>query len=263
MLWEAAIHQVRPHVVRIQTPNAQGTGFLALYNYDSSWCGIATAAHVVEYADTWQLPIKIDTENDSRFLNSNERVVFLDHQTDSAVVLFLKGNLRLPETPITLIPMDDTVSIGSEAGWLGYPNTYSDMMCFFAGTVSGRNVAQRFYLIDGVAIHGVSGGPVFRWSSQGEVQIIGVMVAYHANLATGAPLPGMSRAQDVSHFHGVINHIKSIDDANVRKKEFEEQSRGQAGTAIATMGGQPAASPRPDDNPFTRDSAAVDIPAAD
>jgi len=49
------------------------------------------------------------------------------------------------------------------------------------------------------------------------------MVAYHANLATGAPLPGLSRAQDVSHFHGVIEHVESIDEANARKKEFEDQ----------------------------------------
>jgi trypsin-like peptidase len=233
MFWEPAIHQVRPHVVRIETPSSQGTGFLSLYNFNSSWCGIATAAHVVAYADAWQLPIKIiDHANNIRFLSANERVVFLDHQTDSAVVLFFKGDLQLPEAPIALIPMGDPVSIGSESGWLGYPNTYADTLCFFAGTVSARNVTQRFYLIDGVAIHGVSGGPVFRWSLNGEVQIIGVMVAYHANLATGAPLPGLSRAQDVSHFHGVIQQIKSMDEANARKREFEEQqARGQAGTA--------------------------------
>lgn len=245
MFWEPAIHQVRPHVVSIQTPNAQGTGFLSLYNYDSSWCGIATAAHVVAYADAWQLPIKITNDSTTRFLNANERVVFLDHLTDSAVVLFIKGDLQLPEKPIALIPMADAVSIGSQVGWLGFPNTYADTLCFFQGTVSARNVTQRFYLIDGVAIHGVSGGPVFHWSNSGEVQIIGVMVAYHANLATGAPLPGLSRAQDVSHFHGVIERIKSIDEANIRKKEFEEQqSRGQAGTApsVAT-GGTPAPSP--------------------
>ncbi|MET3225078.1 hypothetical protein ABIE85_002111 [Bradyrhizobium diazoefficiens] len=237
MLWEPAIHQVRPHVVRIQTPNAQGTGFLTLYNHDSSWCGIATAAHVVAYADMWQLPIKIENDDSTRFLNAGERVIFLDHATDSAVVLFVKGDLQLPQTPIALSPMGDPVSIGSEAGWLGYPNTYAETLCFFAGTVSARDVSQRFYLIDGVAIHGVSGGPVFHWSNSGEVQIVGVMVAYHANLATGSPLPGLSRAQDVSHFHGVIERIKSIDEATAKKKEFEEQSRAQAGTAITSVGG--------------------------
>jgi hypothetical protein len=125
----------------------------------------------------------------------------------------------------------DVVRIQTQAGSLGYPNTYADTLCFVEGTVSARNIAQRFYLIDVFAVHGVSGGPVFHWANSGKVQVIGVMVAYHANLAVGTPLPGLSRAQDVSHFHGVIEHVKSIDEANARKKEFEEQSRAQAGTA--------------------------------
>jgi hypothetical protein len=112
----------------------------------------------------------------------------------------------------------------------------ADTLCFFTGTVSARTVAQKSYLIDGVAIHGVSGGPVFHRSiDSGAVEIIGSMVAYHPNFSAGAPLPGLSRAQDVSHFHGVIEQVKSIDEANVRKKQFEEQqARGQAGTAITT-----------------------------
>ena len=240
MSWESMIDGMRPHVVRIQTPNSQGTGFLSLYNHDSSWCGIATAAHVVAYSDTWQLPIKIENESSSRFLNNNERVIFLDLATDSAVVLFFKGDLQLPQTPIALIPMGDPVSIGSQVGWLGYPNTNADTLCFFAGNVSARNVAQRSYLIDGVAIHGVSGGPVFHLSQSTALEVIGVMVAYHANLATGAPLPGLSRAQDVSHFHDVIQQIKSIDEANAQKRKFEEQARAQAGTAVGVIASDPS-----------------------
>ena len=51
MNWERAINTIRPHVVRINTPTGYGTGFLSFYNHDRSWCGIATAAHVVNHAD--------------------------------------------------------------------------------------------------------------------------------------------------------------------------------------------------------------------
>jgi hypothetical protein len=203
MNWEPTTDELRPHVVRIQTQNTSGTGFLTLYHEDSSWCGIATAAHVVGHADAWQQPIKIETTNSGRFLNGNERVVIIDHATDSAVVLFFKGDLQLPQVPITLMPMGHALGIGTDVGWLGYPNISADTLCFFTGTVSARNVAQKHYLIDGVVIHRVSGGPVFHRADSGSVEIIGCMVAYHPNLAAGSPLPGLSRAQDLSHFHGV------------------------------------------------------------
>jgi hypothetical protein len=47
----------------------------------------------------------------------------------------------------------------------------------------------------------------------------------HANRVTGETLPGLLRAQDVSHFHGVANHVRSIDEANAKKREFEEAQR--------------------------------------
>jgi hypothetical protein len=241
MHWELAIDVIRPHVVRIETPNGHGTGFLAFYNSEGTWCGIATAAHVVGHADSWQQPIKIVTDTGTRFLSNTERVIFLDHATDSAIVLFLKGDLELPQIPIALIPVGQRVSIGAELGWVGYPTMAADTLCFFAGTVSARVVDKKFYLIDGVAINGVSGGPVFHFSASG-VQVIGCMVAYHPNLATGAALPGLSRAQDVSHFHGVSEHVRSLDEARARKIEFEEQqARPQAGTAPSIITG-----PQPD-----------------
>src|SRR5260221_5507847 len=99
MNWDAAIKIISPHVVRMEPPTGYGTGFLSFYNHDGSWCGIATAAHVVSHADEWQEPIKIRDEASSnpRFLKADERVIFMDYPTDSAVVLFLKGELQLPE----------------------------------------------------------------------------------------------------------------------------------------------------------------------
>lgn len=241
MNWDKAISVVEPHVVKIETPTGYGTGFLAFYNHDSAWCGIATAAHVVSYADEWQQPIKVSNTTSRLFLNVSDRFIFIDYSNDSAVVFFVKGNLELPESPIALMPMDlRPCGIGVDIGWLGFPNIEPNTLCFFAGTVSARQEARKAYLIDGVAINGVSGGPVFHCCSpeSDDVQIIGCVSAYHANRATGETLPGLLRAQDVSHFHAVASQIRSIDEADAKKKEFDEAHKGAA-LAEASASSQP------------------------
>ena len=59
MNWDQVVQKVTPYVVKIETPAGSGTGFLFAYNEDHSWCGVATALHVVSAADEWQQPIKI------------------------------------------------------------------------------------------------------------------------------------------------------------------------------------------------------------
>ena len=248
MNWEAAINVVRPHVVRIETPNGYGTGFLAFYNKDANWCGIATAAHVVGHADEWQQPIRVRNEFSAgpRFLNVGDRVIFPDYSTDSAIVLFFKGDLQLPQIPIGLMPPGQSDSIGIDVGWLGFPNIEPNTLCFFAGAISARQEARKAYLIDGVAINGVSGGPVFHCPNPETVQIIGCVSAYHANRATGEALPGLLRAQDVSHFRGIAEQIRNIDEAAEQKRAFEEAQKAkaeqepaaEAGVASATGGDQ-------------------------
>jgi hypothetical protein len=65
------------------------------------------------------------------------------------------------------------------------------------------------------------------------VQIIGCVSAYHASRATGEILPGLLRAQDVSHFHAAAERIRSIDEPNVKKHEFEEAQKNKSIDAIA------------------------------
>lgn len=251
MNWDKAIQTISPHVVKIETPNGYGSGFLAFYNQNREWCGIATAAHVVSHVDEWQEPIRIRNEATPRplFLRADQRVIYIDYPNDSAVVLFLKGELQLPESPIALTPMNEPCSIGSDIGWLGYPQIEAQTLCFFAGTVSARQEARRAYLIDGVAINGVSGGPVFHCPTPDRAVIIGCVSAYHANRVPGETLPGLLRAQDVSHFHGVAGFIRSIDEANIAKREFEEAQKQKAQETIL----EPATSEAP--------SAAPSLPS--
>jgi len=237
MNWDLVVQRVTPHIVKIGTPHGHGTGFLFLYNEDKSWCGIATAAHVISYADEWQQPIKIYHQDTTLFLAPADRVIFIEYATDSAVILFPKGNLSLPESPLSLFPAGDPLSIGVEVGWLGFPAIDPYTLCFFSGNVSARPKSRNAYLIDGVAINGVSGGPVLYATETEGIQIVGIVSAYQANRATGEALPGLSIAQDVSHFHNVANHVRSIDEANKKKREFEAAQKASE-TGLTTEGTQ-------------------------
>lgn len=227
MNWDKVVKKVTPHVVKIETPVSSGTGFLLLYNDTQAWCCIATADHVVSYADEWQQPIRlIQPDADNQILLAPlDRVIYRNWSTDSAVILFLKGDFQLPEIPITLFPVGQLLDIGSEVGWLGFPAIAPQTLCFFSGIVSARQGFRKAYLLDGVAINGVSGGPVLHLTGTDGVQIIGVVSAYNANRTAGEALPGLAIAQDVSHFHNVAAHVHSLDEANRKKAQFERQQQ--------------------------------------
>jgi hypothetical protein len=113
--------------------------------------------------------------------------------------------------------------IGVEVGWIGYPAVSRHTQCFFSGNVSAFQEFRHAYLIDGVAINGVSGGPVLYSTPTDGVQIVGSITAYIANRATGEALPCLSVAQDVSHLHNIAIHVRSIDDA--KKKQAAEAEK--------------------------------------
>ena len=231
MAWDEIVKEVTPFLVKIETPAGHGTGFVCVYNHDKSVCGIATARHVVSYADQWQQPIRINHHPSatSVLLKENDRYIDLDVDTDSAVILFnTKRFDKLPQNPLPLLPNNTTLPIGAEVGWLGYPGIAALTLCFFSGIVSAQ--IENGYLIDGVAINGVSGGPVVSYLPEKKVHIVGTVSAYAPNRATGDTLPGLSIAQDISHFHETINRIKTIDEAN-KQKQIEEAQRQAAASA--------------------------------
>jgi hypothetical protein len=223
MDWNDIVNKITPYIVKIETPAGHGTGFLCLYNEERGSCGIATACHVVEYAEQWQQPIRITQPSTQRlaFLQEADRIIFPDPVRDSAVIILPVGKLELPEELIPLRPIKDLLLIGDEVAWLGFPaiGRDSDTLCFFSGNVSARQESRHAYLIDGVAINGVSGGPVLYSSPADGLQIVGAITAYIANRATGEALPGLAVAQDVSHVHDTASTIKSLDEARRKRKE--------------------------------------------
>lgn len=230
MNWNAIVDKVTPYIVKIETPMGHGTGFLCLYNQDKTFFGIATARHVVGYADDWQQPIRLQhfPTSTTIFLKESDRTILSDEDSDSAVILAHPGDLQLPKDTIPLLPSSIALAIGTEVGWLGFPALASNTLCFFSGNISARQEWRHGYLIDGVAINGVSGGPVIYSTETEGVQIVGTISAYVSNRATGDTLPGLSIARDVSHFHDTISTIKSLDEAREQKQRQPKEPQTEA-----------------------------------
>lgn len=222
MNWNAIVDKVAPYVVKIETPSGHGTGFLCLHSQTRSFFGIATARHVVANAHEWQEPIRIRqlASGTTVFLKEPDRAILANPGTDSAVVLVSPGDLKLPDDAIPLLPVSSPLAIGTEVGWLGFPALAAETLCFFSGSISARQESDHAYLIDGVAINGVSGGPVIFSNDTDGVQIVGTISAYISNRAnSGTTLPGLAIARDVSHFHNMISMINNLDEAKQQEQE--------------------------------------------
>lgn len=241
MNWNAIVDKATPYVVKIETPEGHGSGFLCFYNDNRTFCGIATAHHVVAHAEKWELPIRVThfPTASNALVKHPDRVIFMDENTDSAVLLMPMGALKLPQEVIPLRPIENRLNIGVEVGWLGFPaiGRGADTLCFFSGNVSAWQDWRKAYLIDGVAINGTSGGPVLFSTNTDGLQVVGAVSAYIVNRATGEALPGLSVAQDVSHFHEITARIKSIDEANKQKAALEQAQKQATEGPLVTQAG--------------------------
>ncbi|MBA7647837.1 hypothetical protein ES703_55616 [subsurface metagenome] len=214
--WQTAVKIIKPHVVKIITPRGAGTGFLCAYSPDKKMCGIATAAHVVEQSDLWEEPIRLYhySTKKSYIYRVKERVIYLDKNQDSAVIM-IKNDALLPITPLNFIRVERHIKVGVEIGWVGFPAVSPNELCFFTGRISSWGKQFRTYLVDGVAINGVSGGPAFHIEHQ-NIQVIGAVSAYLPN-RVGAT-PGLAVISNVDAYQNVIEALKDWDEA-MKKKE--------------------------------------------
>jgi hypothetical protein len=234
MSWNSVYKLVSSYIVSIATPEGRGTGFLFAYNTDRSIMAFATAAHVVDHAHDWKQPLRLihhDSEKEM-FVEARDRVILLYRQRDSASILVGNAAFSLPPTTLPLMPPDKVRRIGDQVAWAGFPSIAYPNLCFFAGRVSAYLDDDKSYLIDGVAINGVSGGPVFAQRS-GAPQIIGTVSAYMPNRVRGETLPGLLRAQDLTAFHRTIEQLRSLDEAREQEAEESKQAQKKAGEAGA------------------------------
>jgi hypothetical protein len=213
--WSDAVDIIQPHVVRISTPRGSGTGFLISNGKNNDIAGVATAAHVVDHAHYWEEPIRIDHVSKSVVVRHPERAIFLDPNRDTAAILFHRAEIPFPAAPLPLAPKGMFLKVANQIGWLGFPAIPLASLCFFTGNISAWVDHQGAYLVDGVAINGVSGGPAFFIApgAPEPVIVMGVVSAYMANRATGEVLPGLSVVRDVTQFHELAPTFADLDQA--------------------------------------------------
>ena len=183
--WSSAIEEITPQVVRIETANGHGTGFIC-YGGEVVRT-VATAYHVIEDAFGKPLTIRCGTQSITLGRSAGRDIKVARLDTFDAALLIVPA----PELPKPLVPLlekEESLVLGTEIGWLGYPHI-ADGLCFFSGRVSA--VYERQFLVDGTAIHGVSGGPAF-CSTTGGLRIVGSISAYLPNLVEKSAFPGLS-----------------------------------------------------------------------
>lgn len=217
--WSEAVSQVTPFIVKIRTQYGFGTGFVFWQNSD--FACIATANHVIEPANQegWEQPFYISQpDSDPIRINPDQRFIKSNlNQRDSAAILIRRDALVLPSKCLSLWDFSREIPVGSEIGWLGFPDIvdqYFTQPSFFSGIIS--NVHKEFgqFTIDGVAISGVSGGPVFCKIGKARPLVMGTISSYFASkieTAEGAkPSPGLAISNDVSVFVPEITELNGF-----------------------------------------------------
>jgi len=210
--WADALDVVKNYTVKITTPGGYGTGFLIAKFEDI--VGIATAWHVIEHATNWHEPIRIQNMllGNTVMLKAQNRSIHDNPKRDSALIRFKKTMLKLPDETLPIIDIHKRQREGVEIGWCGFPGIVSNILCFFSGRISAWIDQEKSYLVDGVAINGVSGGPAFSVeSSEGKlnIKLMGIVTAYISNVATGKPLPGVSLIRSINTYLKLFEMLKS------------------------------------------------------
>lgn len=219
MEWPNAIEALGNHIVRISTPRGSGTGFIVFSSLSRNLCAVATAAHVIDNAHYWEEPIRIQHYGSGKtsILRTNGRATILDEPVDTAIIVFPPGEIPLPASNPQLIPPEKHLRVGHEMGWVGFPGIAAGSLCFFSGRVSAWLNDRHSYLVDGVAINGVSGGPAFHALDEKSVVVIGVVSAYIPNRLTGDVLPGLCEIRDVRQFQELAKTFESLEEAKIQE----------------------------------------------
>jgi hypothetical protein len=182
------VDDARPLVYRVEVGDAIGTAFLvSITSPESSGQKpallFATAGHVVK---------EIDSSGPNLLLRSSDNSIVYESKSFNMIGYRIGSDeydtgiiyVRVDDPPVSvdkllpLLPHRFTLRQGAEVGWLGYPGLANPYLCFFSGVVSSHVSEPIGYLIDGVAIHGVSGGPAFNR----EGAFAGIVSQYIPNL---------------------------------------------------------------------------------
>jgi len=208
--WHEVVDRITPITYRVYTGDTAGTAFIV------SWKGngtqqsaiLATAWHVIEEAASKPIDVQIVSSDRRKIFDTRKDEMHVQQigssAYDTGLILLKSRDLIIePEQLVPILDFRSMIPRGAEVGWLGFPGLVEPELCFFHGHVSGFINEPPTYLIDGVAINGVSGGPVF----DDRCHLIGLVSAYLPNRVNKqTTLPGMSALVPINAIHYFLQH---------------------------------------------------------
>ena len=192
--WAELIRSVEPLVYRVHAGASVGTAFVVGVSRSDGGRHtlLVTALHVVEDVLGNDKPLDLVRPDGTLISKLTVGPVKIypvgPRECDSALIELATRDPLVTADALFPMPLETMLPRGEDLGWLGFPGIVFPELCFFRGVVSGHLERPPIYLVDGVAINGVSGGPAF--SRNGLV--VGLVSAYLPNqVAPGRTLPGL------------------------------------------------------------------------
>ena len=197
MPWEKVVDHVERIVFRLLAGDSAATCFAVsigtLPETKSIHHMFATAWHVVKDISGSDQPIYMVAADGKTVCEAKAGCYAIfplgSEAFDTALIM-----VKSPENIVSqkdLLPIfgpEAQMPRGMEIGLVGFPGIVGSEFCFFKGMVSGYLNRPPSYLVDGVAINGVSGGPAF----DNRAQIVGLVSSYIPNRVDQyTTLPGL------------------------------------------------------------------------
>ena len=193
--WAELLPKIEPLVYQVHAGKALGTAFAV------SVSGPADGGHHTMFATAWHVvkdvvqtadPLELIRQDGTPLskLTTGPVAVYPvgPPECDTALICAPTREPLVDPSALLAIPLETMLPRGADVGWLGFPGLAYPELCFFRGVVSGYSERPPIYLIDGVAINGVSGGPAFDRTGL----LIGLVSAYVPNqLDERRTLPGL------------------------------------------------------------------------
>jgi hypothetical protein len=192
--WPDIIPRLEPLVFRVHAGDSLGTAFVIGVSTSDGGRNamLVTALHVVEGVLGNNKPLDL-VRGDGVLISSLTAGPVAIYpvgppECDSALIQVITREPLISQDALLPMPLETMLPRGANLGWLGFPGLVFPELCFFRGVVSGYQERPPIYLVDGVAINGVSGGPAFDRSGL----VVGLVSAYVPNqVAPNTTLPGL------------------------------------------------------------------------
>lgn len=215
---DQVVDRVAPSVFCVNAGDSSGTGFVVSVGRsptdDRSYTMVATAWHVVKNLSSTSQSLELVSHDGKHTVtDTTDRIGFLrlgPSVFDTALIYLDTANPLIESGDLLpVFPADSMLARGADVGWLGFPSIADPEICFFRGVISGYLGNPPTYLVDGVAINGVSGGPVF----DDRCHLIGMVSAYIPNqLDEKTVLPGLAAITPINAIrHWMDNELQATD----------------------------------------------------